>query len=216
MAGNTNYYQVLDLAGVQQLWNTCKSTFVRTVNGNGIDANGNVQISVAGDFQVNGSSILVNGVANINTESAYNATTNKIATKADLPTPLDAYPVNSIYMSVDSTSPASLFGGTWTQIKDKFLLGAGDTYSNGATGGEATHQLTVNEMPSHNHAINDGSNNRQWSYGTKGNWDGNYRWLNDAAFYQASGVLAISNTGGGQAHNNMPPYLVVYIWKRTA
>lgn len=82
---NVNYLQVLDLAGTQQLWNTAKQTFVQTVNGNGIDANGNVSISVAGDFQVNGSSILVNGVANINTQSAYNASTNKIATMADVP-----------------------------------------------------------------------------------------------------------------------------------
>ena len=65
---------------------------------------------------------------------------------------LDAYPVGSIYMSVNSTSPASLFGGTWEQLKDRFLLGAGDTYTNGSTGGESTHTLTVDEMPSHTHS----------------------------------------------------------------
>lgn len=61
------------------------------------------------------------------------------------------YPVGSIYMSVNSTSPASLFGGTWERIKDRFLLAAGDTYSAGSTGGEAQHTLTVDEMPSHYH-----------------------------------------------------------------
>lgn len=61
------------------------------------------------------------------------------------------YPVGAIYWSTKSTSPASLFGGTWTQIKDRFLLCAGSTYSAGSTGGEAAHTLTVAEMPSHNH-----------------------------------------------------------------
>ena len=61
------------------------------------------------------------------------------------------YPVGSIYMSVNATSPATLFGGTWTQLKDRFLLGAGSTYGNGTTGGEASHKLSVNEMPSHAH-----------------------------------------------------------------
>lgn len=63
------------------------------------------------------------------------------------------YPVGSIYMSVNSTSPSSLFGGTWVQLKDRFLLGAGDTYSNGATGGAATHTLTAAEMPGHTHTV---------------------------------------------------------------
>ena len=68
---------------------------------------------------------------------------SKKTTIADL-----VYPVGSIYMSVNSTSPATLFGGTWTQIQDTFLLAAGSTYAAGATGGEATHTLTENEMPS--------------------------------------------------------------------
>ncbi|EKK0949069.1 pilus assembly protein [Enterococcus faecalis] len=61
------------------------------------------------------------------------------------------YPIGSIYLSVNSTSPATLFGGSWTQLKDRFLLGAGSTYSSGATGGAATHKLSVAEMPSHAH-----------------------------------------------------------------
>ena len=117
-------------------------------------------------------------------------------------------------MNINSTNPAIIIGfGTWSQLKDRFLLGAGDTYTNGNTGGEATHTLTVNEMPSHNHSITNyytiqasGFTN---AYGPDKNgnvW--NYR-NPDAAF-------KINNTGGGQAHNNMPPYLVVYMWKRTA
>lgn len=61
------------------------------------------------------------------------------------------YPVGSIYWSSRNTSPASLFGGTWTQIQNRFLIGAGGSYAVNATGGEATHTLTAAEMASHNH-----------------------------------------------------------------
>ena len=63
------------------------------------------------------------------------------------------YPVGSIYWSSKNTNPSTLFGGTWTQIKDKFILAAGDSYSNGATGGAATVTLTVSNMPSHTHSF---------------------------------------------------------------
>ena len=63
------------------------------------------------------------------------------------------YPVGSIYLSSNNTNPGTLFGGTWTQIKDKFILTAGDSYSNGATGGAATVTLTVSNMPSHSHSF---------------------------------------------------------------
>lgn len=126
-----------------------------------------------------------------------------------LPTALDllnlVYPVGSIYMSVNSTSPGTLFGGTWVQIKDAFLLSAGDTYTAGNTGGEAEHTLTVDELPSHTHEVTavhyvSGANDRQFTSG--GNWQ--QQTYNSGA------------TGSGNAHNNMPPYLVVYVWQRTA
>ena len=63
------------------------------------------------------------------------------------------YPVGSIYWSSNNTNPGTLFGGTWTQIKDKFILAAGDSYTNGATGGAATVTLTVSNMPSHKHSF---------------------------------------------------------------
>lgn len=74
------------------------------------------------------------------------------------------YPVGSIYMSVNSTSPASLFGGTWTQLKDRFLVGAGNSYAVNSTGGSTSqsytpkgsvggHTLTVSEMPRHGHNV---------------------------------------------------------------
>lgn len=112
------------------------------------------------------------------------------------------YPINSIYMSVNSTSPASLFGGGWTQLKDRFLLGAGDTYTGGATGGAATVTLSTNEMPSHSHGLSTATVNNGWNgvdYSTK------------ASNYATRDTMS---AGGGGAHNNMPPYLVVFIWKR--
>lgn len=115
-----------------------------------------------------------------------------------------AYPVGALFISTESTSPETLFGGTWEQIKDTFLLAAGDNYTAGTTGGEAEHTLTVEEMPSHSH------------HGTP-------------KYYIATSVSAeteknaqtgtqglTSETGGNQPHNNMPPYLAVYVWKRTA
>ena len=63
------------------------------------------------------------------------------------------YPVGSIYLSSKNTNPGTLFGGTWVQIKDRFILTAGDSYSNGATGGAATVTLTVSNMPSHKHSF---------------------------------------------------------------
>lgn len=120
------------------------------------------------------------------------------------------YPVGSIYMSVNSTSPATLFGGTWQAIQGKFLLGAdSNVYKAGNTGGEATHTLTTREMPNHNHAV---------FYPNAGAADhsapGNYPDGPSDSTYFAVGSYT-SSEGGGEAHNNMPPYLAVYIWKRT-
>lgn len=117
---------------------------------------------------------------------------------------LDAYPVGSIYMSVISANPGTLFGGTWERIQDMFLLAAGTTYSAGSTGGEATHTLTVDEIPSHSHSYRDQGSYNSWTSSSSG--DLNYK--------PVSGTTG--STGGGQAHNNMPPYIAVYVWKRTA
>ena len=124
------------------------------------------------------------------------------------------YPIGSIYMSVNNVDPASLFGGTWVQIQDTFLLSAGSSYTAGSTGGEATHTLTVNEMPSHTHTFK----KPVLVYHTSGDGTingGSYNvWIgSDRA---GTGQNQVNNTGSSQAHNNMPPYLVVYMWKRTA
>lgn len=116
------------------------------------------------------------------------------------------YPVGSLYLSVNSTNPGTLFGGTWVQIEDTFLLAAGQTYTAGATGGEAAHTLTVDEMPSHNHTV------------ARGTGTGSVEWglVRYGSQNSSADGTRIAQTGGGQPHNNMPPYLAVYIWKRTA
>ncbi len=120
------------------------------------------------------------------------------------------YPVGSIYMSVNSTSPGALFGGTWVQIEDKFLLAAGATYKAGSTGGEATHTLTQGEMPKHNHIIyapNGGGPDEGAALGFPEVGSSNTWW---------AAACMTGQTGGSAAHNNMPPYLAVYVWARTA
>ena len=129
------------------------------------------------------------------------------------------YPVGSIYISANSTSPAELFGGTWKQIKDRFLLAAGDTYAAGSTGGEATHTLTVDEMPAHRHS----SDSYQYGYSNSYTDKDNYcTWINHGTPNNndptagESGPVRTSLVGGSNPHNNMPPYLAVYMWQRTA
>ena len=117
------------------------------------------------------------------------------------------HPVGSIYMSLDSTEPSLLFGGTWERIEGRFLLAASNTYKAEETGGEATHKLTVAEMPSHSHSITNAGGLMGWA-GVK----------NLSAPESNNGTITnqakLSNAGNSAAHNNMPPYLSVYMWRR--
>ena len=116
-----------------------------------------------------------------------------------------AYPIGSIYISTSNTDPKTLFGiGTWERIQDRFLLAAGGTYTAGETGGEAVHTLTIEEMPSHAHTGVRRSDDTISGTGSTGTSSGS-----------GSTVYRTDPTGQGQAHNNMPPYLVVYVWERT-
>jgi hypothetical protein len=117
---------------------------------------------------------------------------------------LIAYPVGSIYIAYNHTNPGTLFGGTWVRLTGGFLWAsqAGDTI--GQTGGESEHTLTVDELPSHTHGSVYSGN----ASGTK-----SHAWLASGGSSMAYGTVA---TGGGAAHNNMPPYIQVSIWRRTA
>lgn len=198
--------------------------------------------------------------------------------------PCPYFPVGSIYMSVTNTNPSTFFGGTWEQIKDKFLLACGSSYSNGATGGASSvtsgkssgstgapsnntsgassgstgapsnntsgsTALTVNQIPSHQHLLKM-RNNGKWNWydgSTSGDkMEGGYSW--DSGNVTYNWLIENSPVGGNQGHthtlsshthslnshthtlnshthslnshthsvNTMPPYLAVYVWKRTA
>ena len=116
------------------------------------------------------------------------------------------YPVGSIYMSASATRPETLFGGTWESIGGRFLLGADATYAAGSTGGEATHTLTVSEMPIHYHDITTRT--------VAGDYQGHLSTTGNTT--STIGNTRTEKSGDGQPHNNMPPYLSVFMWKRTA
>lgn len=148
------------------------------------------------------------------------------------------YPVGSIYMSVNSADPSTLFGGTWQQIQDTFLLAAGQNYTAGDTGGESSHTITEEELPVINLSMtlrnfHNTSNNSSVGVmvgtGTTGSVNSNYDIK--ASGESASGLNRINTSGvtasdtctrythsfgGGNAMNNLPPYLAVYMWQRTA
>lgn len=119
------------------------------------------------------------------------------------------YPVGAIYISVNATSPEVLFGGTWEQLKDVFLLGCSLQLNPlGSTGGESEHTLTTEEIPNHTHGYKyTGQSN---TVGT-----GAFKIVDPDGTSNMYTGASTSNCGG-QAHNNMPPYLAVAMWKRTA
>ncbi len=162
-----------------------------------------------------------------------------------------AYPIGSIYMSVNSTNPKEFFGGTWEALEDRFLIGASSKYLAETTGGEETHKLTNNEMPSHKHdnaisvkASQVSHKHSVWGSTTHGGYGAGIRYntsvrgfagaevnnggteyhenflCGDAAMLAVSPSISVTssisnaNAGGNNAHNNIPPYLAVYMWKR--
>ena len=128
---------------------------------------------------------------------------------------LAAWPIGSIYMSVSSTSPANLFGGTRERLSDTFLFAASSSYPAGSTGGEFIHKLTQSELPDYSLSVANGSNVIRSKTGSSAdayvqtqssgwgipNWE--------------SKTVTVASGGDGAAHNNMPPYLSVWMWKRT-
>lgn len=169
------------------------------------------------------------------------------------------YPVGSLYISTIATNPATLFGfGTWVKVEGRVILGANAQYPVNSTGGEASHTLTVSEMPAHTHTAltNEsgahthsgtaasagehhhgtfGEANGSWKWGLytgreqygsgSSDWDNySYNTSTDGAHTHTLTIakggahahtITVKNTGGGTAHNNMPPYFAAYIWRRT-
>ena len=127
------------------------------------------------------------------------------------------YPVGAIYMSTDPASPASRFGGTWESIGDRFLIGASGNYPAGNTGGEAAHTLTVTEMPKHMHEsiYANGDVKYEFPYGNGSSVTSNLKSYTSAG---SGGAYHFKTKYAGEsgAHNNMPPWLAVYMWKRVS
>ena len=160
----------------------------------GGDASGSVKIDLVIDAEMS--------------DTSNNPVSNKVIKKyvdnmVDL-----IYPVGSIYMSANDTSPSILFGGEWERIKDRFLLAAGDTSSAGSTGGSATHTLTVDEMPSHSHDV------RIAHPFEAGGAHPFVPYSSNPEPYVVGNYDVVQFTGNNQPHNNMPPYLAVYMWQR--
>lgn len=139
------------------------------------------------------------------------------------------YPIGSIYISTNAASPADLFGGTWVQIKGRFLLGTGEPSDNTNTywgtdltfdgthklneavkskGGESIHTLIESEMPTHTHDSASAAYDVKFITASAGE---NYAvWGGQDTPYQTG------SAGGSGSHNNMPPFYAVYMWERTA
>ena len=139
---------------------------------------------------------------------------------------LKTYPVGSIYISASSTNPSTIYGGTWERYgQGKTLVGLNESETEFSTvnkiGGEKTHTLTVNEMPSHNHDFRYSTDNAVTFYnagvGKDGTYTGdNYLGFSNSVSLFASYVVVLSNTGSSQPHNNLQPYITVYMWKRVS
>lgn len=138
------------------------------------------------------------------------------------------YPVGSIYITESDGNPNTLIPGgqssTWTKIENRMLIGSGSSYGLGSQGGEATHTLTVSEMPSHTHTMSSsGSHVHSFTY-PKGdqnynNGSGNTWWGNSYSYSKntnssGSHTHTVYSAGSSAPHNNLPPYRAVNIWRR--
>lgn len=133
------------------------------------------------------------------------------ATPAQIQGILDfIYPVGSIYISYSHVDPGTMFGGTWVRLVNTFLWGCDANGDIGVTGGEKTHTLTTNEIPSHTHGA-------VYSGNVPDGTSKSLPWLSTGVLGTGDKIgYAQIATGGGAAHNNMPPYTQVAIWRRTA
>ena len=147
------------------------------------------------------------------------------------------YPVGAVYMSLSSTSPATLFGGTWTAISGRFLLAANATYAAASTGGAASHTLTTAQLPAHSHRVSGstdatsvghdhgipnirngqsgeyGAYAETWGYGS-GSRDLTTDYVDITHIHYVD--VTSQTTGSGKSFSLLPPYMAVYMWRRTA
>ena len=239
-ANNANNSSVANKLGTSTVGSATKPVYIN----NGVASAVSVDLSTLAPKESPGlTGTPTAPTANVDTNDTQIATCgfvrNAIAKFAPmLDTMKKIYPVGSIYISTVSTNPATLFGfGTWEAMPAGRVLLAqgksdwGTTYEAGSTGGEATHQLTVGEIPSHNHtgSINTAGEHTHsltlkalWGDGNgSGNgWagdtrDGGSRTNTFSTVGNHTHTVTINSTGSGQPHNNLQPYISVYMWKRT-
>ena len=206
-------------------------TFYNTTETNPNKTDKNKTITISKDGNISG----VNKLINDNITFSNNLTvSNKDNIKINGTKLFDLiYPIGAIYTSTNSTSPATLFGGTWEQIKDKFLYTASSDSTK--TGGASTVTLDIKNIPSHNHTFSgvytEGGLYGLYTdsnYGTASGFISRTYWnhRNERGFGPKIGVAnyklaftpsgTISNTGEGKSFSIMPPYYKVYCWRRTA
>jgi hypothetical protein len=143
------------------------------------------------------------------TAAATSAEQARVIAMADA---IACFPIGTILTTTNSTNPGTYIGGTWTAIEGKFLLAQSESHPAGTTGGSETVTLTVNQIPEHVHNL---SNLLKNAGGTDNiGWTG-YAFKNSSV-HPLEDVINTKSAGGGQAHNNMPPYVAVYVWERTA
>lgn len=150
---------------------------------------------------------------------------NKAVEKAVKQAKLELYPVGSYWLTEGTQNPADVIGGVWEKVNNRFLLGADSEHPAGSTGGEEKHTLTVSEMPSHKHQVSKQVfmiSNPSVAFTIN---DSNFDALaaTDCAAASAGTSCTdaqretiVANMGGSQAHNNVPQYRAVNIWRRTS
>lgn len=176
------------------------------------DATFQTNVSVKGTFtfgNAESTGSLNVGDLTAKTLDATNISSNTVSAMID-----QIFPVGSIVIRYDHTSPASLYGGSWTRISSRFLYATGSTGTIGATGGSSTHTLSTSEIPAHTHPVNydwnsGSSTGSDWRIAIQGKTGSDYGTVTDTS-------RGIGNTGGGGSHNNNPAFINVSAWRRTA
>lgn len=181
-----------------------------------------------GSMTTNSTVDMIDKTLSIENAPADAAATGAAIAKCKADTLLAAYPVGSLYMSAEAASPASIVGGTWEQIKDKFILAAGDTYAAGSTGGEATHThdysliynalygaivgTDENLIRSFDYATSTYKNSHNITYTSE--IKKNKGIMGD--YEDAINISLMRNDAKTNTASTIPPYVAMYVWKRIA
>ncbi|MBO5180124.1 MAG: Ig-like domain-containing protein [Clostridia bacterium] len=200
-----------------------------TITATATDYNGNPVIGETLTIKHNGTTVGTpttnsNGVATVTTTCGSAGTHQFTCKSASCIVSVNPYPVGSIYIATNNTDPSTLFGGLWTQIEDRFLLASGTNYTLGDTGGTATVTLTANQsgVKAHTHNVGSGRmivtrSTHSDGVGETGTASGTHHYspsINKSDNWYGVAETGSTSSNASEAHNNMPPYLVVTVWER--